>query len=77
MVFAHKQIDNVGDPITGFLNPLNKRFTEKAYSIICDLKKLISRNFSCALNNYFEDLYSPAFNFLYESSKLQLNTDND
>ena len=75
-IFAHKQIDKVGDPITGFLNPLNKRFVKKAYSIICELKELIHKNFSCASNNYFEDLYGPAFNTLYESFKSQLNDQN-
>jgi len=62
-VLAHKQIDKAGDPISLFINPINKEHIEKAFLIIQKLKELIKENFKCY--NYFENYYNSSFEFLY------------
>ncbi len=65
--FAHKQADSSGDPVIGFLNPVKKEHVKKACSIVKKLRTLTKRNFNyvAAVDNDFEDLYKPGFEFLY------------
>lgn len=65
-LIEHKQVDSVGDPLTGFLNPVKKEYIEKACSIIEKLRRLFINNFNCAVNNYFGDYYNSGFEVLYK-----------
>ena len=65
-LIAHKQANSVGDPLTGFLNPVKKEYIEKACSIIEKLRRLVINNFNCAVNNYFGDYYNSGFEVLYK-----------
>lgn len=73
ILFAHKQIDSVGDPEIGFLNPLNKDIVEKANSVIFKLKELVGNYFEYASNNFFESLYKPAFEVFYNNCEKYLD----
>jgi len=73
ILFAHKQIDVVGDPITGFLNPINRDIVKKANSIIFKLKELVGGYFEYASNNLFESLYKPAFEVFYNNCEKYLD----
>lgn len=66
-LMAHKQASSSGDPVTGFLNLVRKEHIKKACSIVKKLRTLTKRNFNsvAAVDNDFEDLYKPGFEFLY------------
>jgi len=65
-LIAHKQANSVGDPLTGFLNPVKREYIEKACSIVGKLRRLVIDNFDCAVNNYFGDYYNSGFEVLYK-----------
>ena len=71
-IFAHKQIDMVGDPVIGFINPVNTEIVEKTNLIIKKLKEIAGNNFNCAANNYFEGLYKQAFDVVYKTCEKYL-----
>ncbi len=75
-IFAHKQFDSSGDPITGFLNPVKKEIVAEAYSTINELKYLTIKYFSHSSNNYFKDFYNPAFNVIYKTLESNMNRVN-
>ncbi len=69
VLFAHKQIDIVGDPEVRYLNRINKDVIKKIDSIIKNLKELAERNFNCASANFIEDLYEKSFDIFYKTCK--------
>lgn len=58
-IIAHKDIKNVGDPVTHFMNLISDHFFNNAVSILDDIKKFLNQNSFCLYgNNFYLILFS-------------------
>lgn len=66
-IFAHKDLVNSGDPITGFLNRINKGHINNLQSILNKTKDHLYMILpDHTSNNYFESLHEPVIKFIEE-----------
>ena len=58
-IIAHKDIKNIGDPITHFMNLISNKLFNSAKSILEDLEQISLGNFKDPIcNNYFESYFT-------------------
>jgi hypothetical protein len=63
--FAHKDIVDLGDPVTGFLNRIEERHISNLENILTRIEKLLYQTLPDPVaNNYFISFYQPAFDYL-------------
>lgn len=63
--FAHKDIVDLGDPVTGFLNRIEEKHISNLENILTRIEKLLYQTLPDPVaNNYFISFYQPAFDYL-------------
>ncbi|MCM8817104.1 MAG: hypothetical protein NC913_06310 [Candidatus Omnitrophica bacterium] len=74
-IIAHKDARNVGDPLTHFMNRINKEFIDKAEGIIQRLRECIWNHFKEPhINNYIADFYGDSHKFIIDTLENSLDT---
>ena len=67
-IIAHKDNENIGDPISHFINRINKNFIYDADKIIKKLLEITLKNFSYPIgNNEMKDYFTDSHKFVIEA----------
>lgn len=77
-LIAHKDIKNVGDPLTHFMNPINTIFIDEASEIVTQLKQVAAKYFKDSYgNNMQADFYKESHRFVLGVLKEEIEKGNN
>lgn len=65
-LIAHKDLNSTGDPMGGFLNPVDDKWLEKTKGFYSKLNDYLHNYFDVIENDSFEQLYKDSFDYLYK-----------
>lgn len=74
-IVAHKDINNIGDPLTHFMNPINTVFIDEASEIVTLLRKTTAKYFKDSYgNNVQDDFYKQSHKFILDVLEKDLDS---